>query len=269
MRLPFNGRYLVLGVLVYVIVLVLNFPADRAYAYWKSSDKTSRQYTLAGISGSVWSGKADLGIIKGQSLNDIKWSLRPWTLLLGQVGLSWSFRLPDSAANQGYGRGITSMGLDGSTHFSELEMNLPLVEAAKLAGMSALRPAGSVSLNLQDVEWDGQNLVSAAGRIVWHGAGISLVKPISLGDLAMDLETKGDKINGVISDSGGPLAIEGVLSLKTDGSYQVNGTLGARDDRDLQTALNSMGRPGPDGKVKINYSGTLAKLGLAPGRPRK
>lgn len=266
MRLPFNGRYLILGLMVYIIVLVWNFPADRAYAYWKNSElsqnQASRQISLAGISGSVWSGKANLGIIKGQSLENIEWTLRPWSLLLGKVGLSWYFRLPDSTGNQGYGRGITSLGLDGSTEFSELELNLPLIEAAKLAGMSALRPVGSVSLNLQDVEWDGENLVSAEGRIVWNGAGISLVRPVSLGDLAMDLETEGDKINGVISDSGGPLSIEGVLSLKPDGSYQVNGTLGARNNQDLQNALNSMGRPGPDGKVKISYSGTLAKLGL-------
>lgn len=273
MRLPFNGRYLVLGVLVYLTVLVLNFPAERAYAYWKNSDLSQKnnghQFSLVGISGSVWSGKASLGIIEGQALEEVEWSLRPWSLLLGQFGLSWSFRLPESTGNQGYGRGFTSMAMDGSMNFSELEMDLPLIEAAKLAGMAALRPVGSISVNLQDVEWDGENLASAEGRVVWRGAGISMIKPISLGDLAMDLVTENDKIQGIISDSGGPLAIDGVLTLNTDGTYQVNGSLAARNDAELQNALRSIGRPGPDGKVKVNYSGSLAKLGLAPRRPRK
>lgn len=266
MRLPFNGRYLILGVLAYIVVLILNIPADRAYAHWKSSDLSkninSRQFSLSGISGSVWSGKASFGMVQGQSLQAIEWSLRPWSVLLGQVGLSWSFRLPDSTGTEGYGRGKTAMGLDGSMDFDQLEMNLPLVEAAKLVGMAALRPAGSVSLNLQDVNWNGENLTSVEGRVVWHDAGISMVKPISLGDLSMVLEMEGEQIKGVISDSGGPLSIDGVLKLKADGTYQINGALAARDSPDLQQALRSMGRPGPDGKVNINYSGSLAKLGL-------
>ncbi|WP_455199546.1 type II secretion system protein N [Kaarinaea lacus] len=277
MRLPFDKRYLLLGVLAYIIVLVLNFPAEVAYAHWKNSEaaksKAGRQFSLVGISGSVWSGQAGLGVIQGQSVKDVEWNLRPWSLLLGQVGLGWSFRLPDSTGNQGFGRGITSMGLGGSLTFSELEMNLPLIEAAKLVGMSALRPSGSVNLNLQDVEWDGQSLVSATGRVVWRDAGVSLVRSVSLGDLTMDLETEDNKIKGHISDSGGPLSIDAVLNLSADGAYQVNGTLAARNDpsgdNTLQTTLRSMGRPGPDGKVRIDYSGTLAKLGLAPKRVSK
>lgn len=277
MRLSFDKRYLFLGVLAYIIVLVVNFPADMAYAHWKNSEaaksKAGREFSLVSISGSVWSGQAGLGVIQGQSVKDVEWNLRPWSLLLGQVGLGWSFRLPDSVGNQGFGRGITSMGLGGSLNFSELEMNLPLIEAAKLAGMSALRPSGSISLNLQDVEWDGQSLVSATGRVVWRDAGVSLIKPVSLGDLTMTLETENNEIKGHISDNGGPLSIDAVLNLKADGAYQVNGTLDARNDpsgdNSLKNTLRSMGTPGPDGKVKINYTGTLARLGLTPKRAGK
>lgn len=269
MRLPFDARFLVLGMLVYIIVLILNFPAEQAYAYWKNSDNTSRDFSLVGISGSVWSGRADLGSIQGESLKDIEWSLRPWSLLFGKVGLNWSFHLSGPGGTQGFGRGVTSMGLDGSMDFPRLQAEVPAAMTAKMARMSALRPAGTVNLNLQDVEWNGQNLVSASGRVVWRGAGVSLIKPISLGDLTMVLETEGDKIKGVISDSGGPLSIAGVLSLNADGAYQVNGTLAARNDADLQNALRSLGRPGPDGKVKINYSGSLARLGILPKQSKK
>lgn len=265
MRLPFDGRYLVLGVLVYIIVLVLNFPADRAYAHWKNaelSQQASRHFSLVGISGSVWSGKADLGVIQGQPLEDIHWSLRPWSLLLGQVGLNWSFRLPNSTSDQGFGRGVTNLGLDGSMDFSELEARLPVAMMANIAKMGALNPTGSVSLNLEDVVWDGKILSSATGRIVWHGAGVSLLKPLALGDLSMSLETENEQVKGNIADNGGPLSITGVVTLKADGSYQFNGSLAARNNQDLQNALRSMGRPGPDGKVKVNYSGNLARLGF-------
>lgn len=269
MKLPFNGRYLVLGVLVYVIVLILNFPAERAYAYWKNSASTSRDFSLAGIGGSVWSGSADVGIIQGQSVEDIEWSLRPWSLLLGRVGLSWSFKLSNPGEDRGYGQGITSMGLDGSMNFPRMETRVPAVMIAEMAGMAALKPSGTVSLNLKDVEWDGLNLVSATGRVVWNSAGVSMIKPVSFGDLSMDLETEDNSIKGVISDSGGPLSIEGLLTLGSDGTYQVNGSLSARNDVDIQNALRALGRAGPDGRVKVNYSGKLASLGILPNKPKK
>jgi len=269
MRLPFNGRYLVLGVLIYIIVLILNFPAERAYAYWKNSDKASRSLSLGGISGSVWSGRADFGNIQGQSLENIEWRLRPWSLLLGQVGLSWSVSLSNPGGVKGHGNGVTSMGLDGSIDFSSLEARIPASVTAEMAGMAALRPSGIVTLNLQDVEWNGQNLESAKGQVVWSSAGVSMIQPLLFGDLSMVLETGDDQIKGVLSDSGGPLSIDGVLTLKDNGTYQLNGSVSARNDNNLQNALRAMGRPGPDGKVKINYSGKLASLGLVPSRPRK
>ena len=274
MKLAFNARFIVLGFLIYIIFLVLNFPADRAYAYWKSSDSSSssasRSFVLSGISGSVWSGKANVASIKRARFENVEWSLRPWVLLLGEVGLSWRFRNSDTQGSKAgsYGQGVTSLGLDGSVSFSSLEAQLPASMVASMAKMQALQPSGSVGLNLQNVEWSGQSLVSAEGRIVWRGAGVNLLKPVSLGDLTLTLETRDDEVKGVIADSGGPLSAEGLLTLSEDGKYQFNGAFAARGnasgDKSLENALRSMGRPGADGKVKINYSGNLAKLGLVP-----
>ena len=271
MKLAFNVRFLVLGLLTYIIFLVLTFPAERAYAYWKSSDisssTASRNFALTGISGSVWSGKANAAVIQNTRLDNIEWTLRPWTLLLGQVGLGWRFQLPDSQGSKqaSYGQGVTALGLDGSVDFSSLEAQVPASIVASMAKMKALQPSGTLSLNLQDVEWNGQSLVSAEGRVVWRAAGVNLFTPVSLGDLTLTLETNDVEIKGVIADSGGPLSAEGLFTLEEDGKYQFNGAFSARgDSKELKNALRSMGRPGADGKVKISYSGNLAKLGILP-----
>lgn len=248
---------LVFGLLVYLAALVINFPAERAYLHWKASGNTLPQVALSGFSGSVWSGKADVAVIQGQRLQAVEWSLRPWALLWGQVGLGWRFQLED-----GYGQGETALGLDGSVAFSKLEARLPAKLIASIAKAGVLRPSGSVSLNLEDVLWDGQSLLSANGRIAWFDAGISLFKPIKLGDLSLSLETSDDKVKGVIADNGGPLSIDGLLSLTADGSYQFSGSLAARNNKDLQRALRSMGRPGAGGKIQVSQSGNLAGLGL-------
>jgi len=272
MRLAFNVRFLVLGVLAYIIFLILTFPAEWAYAYWKSTGNSQHmansQLSLSGIRGSVWSGKADAGRMGEQPLESLEWQLRPWSLLLGEVGVSWACQIPDSGG-QGYGRGVTSLGLGGSVSFSDLEVRLPASMAASMARLAALRPSGMISLKLKDVEWDGKSLVSAQGRAVWSGAGVSLLNPMMLGDLALTLTTENDVVRGSISDSGGPLSISGVATLSADGQYQFKGALAARNDKDLENALRSMGQPGPDGKVQVNYSGNLSGVGVLPRSLRR
>jgi len=261
---------LVFGLLAYLVALVLSFPAERAYAHWQSSENAPDGIALSGISGSVWSGKAALAMIQGQPLEKVEWSLRPWSLLFGQVGLNWRFQLPpgnekESQGQGGYGQGSSALGLDGSVAFSTLEARLPAGMIARVAKASALRPTGSVSLNLHDVLWDGQSLRSAEGRIVWNGAGISLLKPILLGDQAIMLETGDDVVKGVLSDGGGPLSLDGLLTLDSDGQYEFSGSLAARNAPDLERVLGSLGRPGADGRITLKRKGSLASLGLTAG----
>jgi len=254
---------LVFGLLVYLVALVLNFPAERAYAHWKASEQSSRTLALSSISGSVWSGKAGVALIQGQTLENIEWNIRPWSLLFGQVGLDWRFQLPaGSEKNGSYAQAKTSLGLDGSIEFSTLEARVPASTIAKLAQAGALRPTGSVSLNLSDVVWDGQNLVSANGRVVWHSAGITLLKPLPFGDQALTLETTDNVIKGVLKDSGGALSLDGIVTLNAEGKYEFNGSLAARNAPNLERALRSLGRPAADGRIKLKQSGTLASLGI-------
>ncbi|NOX91401.1 MAG: type II secretion system protein N [Gammaproteobacteria bacterium] len=261
---------LAFGLLAYLVALMLSFPAERAYSHWQASENASSDIALSGISGSVWSGKAAMAMIQGQPLEKVEWSLRPWSLLLGQVGLSWRFQLPpgnekEGQGQGGYGQGSTALGLDGSVAFSTLEARLPAGMIARIARVDALRPTGSVSLNLHDVLWDGQSLRSAEGRIVWNSAGISLLKPISLGDQAITLETGDDVVKGVLSDGGGPLSLDGLLTLNLEGQYEFSGSLAARNAPDLDSALRSLGRPGTDGRITLKRSGSLVSLGLAEG----
>ncbi len=255
---------LVFGLLVYLVALVITFPADRAYAHWQASEQASPAFRLSNISGSVWSGKAGVAMVQSQPLEHVEWNLRPWTLLFGQVGLSWRFQLPagNEKKVQGYGQGTTALGLDGSVAFSNLEARLPAAMIADIAKAGALRPIGSVSLNLHDVVWDGQSLVTVTGRVVWHGAGISLLKPIALGDQSLTFETADGIVKGVLSDGGGPLSLDGLLTLTPKGQYAFNGSLAARNAPDLERALHSLGRAGVDGRITLKRSGSLAGLGL-------
>ncbi len=263
LRLPLNLRLVVFGLLFYVAFLVLNFPAERAYAYWKGSELARQDVALGGISGTVWSGRANVAAINGARLEALEWSLRPWAMLGGQVALNWRF-----SVGEGFAQGVTELGVDGSVTLPSLEARLPAALLAGLVQVSALRPAGLLSLNVQDLQWDGVSLVSATGRVVWNGAEVSLLKPLPLGDLSLELETTAGEVRGLVGDAGGPLSLDGLLTLDAEGNYQFSGSLAARGNApELKQALRSLGRPGSDGKVAVNYSGSLVQLGLVAPRP--
>lgn len=253
---------LVFGLLIYLVALVITFPAERAYAHLQASEQVPRGFALSGISGSIWSGQAGQALVQGQMLENLQWTLKPWSLLFGQVGVSWRFQLPDEQGQKGYAQGVTELGLDGSVAFSSLEGRLPASLIAGMAQMGALRPTGTVNLNLQDVLWDGKTLRSATGRAVWSGAGVTLFKPLALGDQAISLETADEAVKGMLSDGGGALSLDGLLMVSADGKYDFNGSLAARNAPELQQALRSLGRPGADGRIKLKRAGTLASLGL-------
>jgi hypothetical protein len=257
-----DWRLLAFGLLAYVAFLTLTFPAERAYAYWKQQAGGRAPVALGGISGSVWAGHADQALINGQRLEALHWRLHPWALFAGQVAADWSLKVDD-----GYGRGEAAAGLGGAVSLDSLEARLPLAQLPVKA-LAALRPAGTLSLNLHDVKWDGTALVSASGRVVWNGAGINLFQALEFGDLSLTLETAADEVKGVLADAGGPLQAQGLLSLKPDGSYQFTGSFAARGQApELARALRTLGRMGSDGKVHISQKGTLAALGLVPRRP--
>lgn len=286
MKVSLRFHYLpivVFGLLVYLVALVLTFPAERAYAHWQGSEHANKSIALSGISGSVWSGRAGMALIQGQQLKDVEWSLHPWSLLFGQVGLSWRFQLPAEDGKEvegegggykvntpsggregalGYAQAETALGLDGSVSLEQLEARLPAQWVAAVAKAAVVRPSGVVSVNLKQLRWDGQSLVSAEGRVAWHGAGVNIFKPVALGDLALSLETTDEAVKGVVSDGGGPLSLDGLLTLTPDGKYEFNGSLAARNSPDLENALRSMGRAGADGRVKLKRAGSLASLGL-------
>ncbi len=259
MRLRLNWRYLLIGLLAYVAFLIVQFPADRAYAWWKAGPGAQQKVVLTGLSGSVWQGSARQALIGDQRLQGLEWHFKPWTVLLGKLALDYELRLHD-----GFMRGSVAADPQGAVDVTALEAKLPLAQLS-LPAIAALRPSGMVNLNLRDVDWNGEALLSAQGRVVWTDAGISLLQPLQFGDLALTLETRDDGVVGELSDAGGPLQAEGLLTLKADGSYQFTGRFKAREGAQspLGRALSALGRPGADGKIPVNRTGRLADLGIA------
>ena len=250
-------RYVLFGVLLYAVFLVVTFPADVAYGYWKHYFGKREPVVLTTLSGSIWSGKAGASRIGSQMFDSLQWRFHPLSLFLGKIEVQWEFRV-----EEGYGKGNTGMNLMGKVYMNKVDGLLPMMPIAKLARMDALKPGGALGVNLDSVQLKGQVPTNITGNLTWHTAEVTLLKPMPLGNLSVSFETADDTIKGVLSDDGGPLQVQGLVSLTPAGDYDLNLSLGVRDPKqtDLANALRSLGRPDNSGKYKIKRSGKLSSL---------
>lgn len=252
-------RYILFAFVVYVVFLFMTFPANTVYAYWKETMGEEVPFSASQLDGSIWSGKAIEVRVGTKQVKSVSWQFHPFKLFLGRVELGWEFEVDD-----GYGKGVIGRRLMGDLYLNDVEAWVPMSEISQMANLQALRPAGSLSVNMQQISLNQQSLTAAIGNIEWNSAELTLLSAISLGDLQIRFEPADDGVKGVLSDQGGPLQADGLLTLSNDGKYTFTGVFAARDPQqtDLKNALQSLGRAGADGKHKITRSGELSQLGL-------
>ncbi|WP_455202002.1 type II secretion system protein N [Kaarinaea lacus] len=252
-------KYTFIGLVAYTVFLFTTMPAGFAYSYWKQSfggDKVP--VTLNDIEGSVWSARVEKATIKGQQFNALTWNINVLTLLLGIMEMDVEFKVAD-----GYGKGTVGYSFFGGSYFNNVEAWLPLSEIERLVNLSTFKPGGALDIKMSNVKLDDNVVVSARGDVAWHGAEMTMLKPLVLGDLDIAFEPNEGGVKAVLSDQGGPLKADGILQLNPDKSYEFNGEFGTRgDQKDLHAALTTMGRFNRDGKVKVSLKGNLEQFGF-------
>ncbi len=246
--------YVVLGLLAYVGFLLVSFPAERAFAMLSQQLPNLR---AAGLSGTAWSGQASVLQIQGQNLEKLRWQLKPWSVLFGQLELDIQLDGADVA-------GKASIGLqpDGAIQLTDVDLRLSAAEMSTQFKVP-VDLGGQFIVQLQSAKLMGQKVLSAEGLVRWQRA--ALVSPFAqpLGEFVTQLSTEADgdqiEIRAQVKDEGGPLQLGGVASLKSDGGYNFNGSVSVRDTQQqlLVQGVKAMGRPGSDGRVPLRYSGRL------------
>lgn len=238
--------------------LVITFPAQVGYSYWKQYFGQESAVSVIGLEGSVWSGEASSVTVSGQKFQPLKWSFQPLSLFLGRLAMDWEF-----SVDEGYGKGQAGYDFLGGYYVEDMDAWVPLEKIAPMMNAAALRPSGKLSVKLDNLYSDGNMITSASGNIEWHDAEITLLKKMALGGYHVDVVQDGDIISGVLTDMGGPIEASGDFTLSPEGDYQFDGLLSLRDKdrKDLRQALSSMGRPNREGKYKLSQKGNLNQLG--------
>ena len=250
-------RLILLVGLLYLVFLLVTFPAAQAYVFIKSAAGKELPLQVSGLSGTIWSGQARSVVLSGQLIKTLSWNLHPLAILFGRLEANIDFRDGDTFGRGNVGKSLLSEKI----YLSDFEANLAMEKIIAIAKFP-LDMKGSLGLNLNEFQISNGLLVEADGTIALQDAKTLFPMKMTLGNLKLDLKTENQLVIGTLVDGGGALQVDGLLTLGPDDKFKFTGNFAARDNSDpiLSRNLKLLGKPGRDGKIKVNKSGSVTKF---------
>jgi general secretion pathway protein N len=245
-----RGLLVAAGIAAFLVFLVALVPAT-VLTRWLPPE-----VAVAGLDGTIWSGRASNVSLQGRQLGAASWSCRPWPLLV----LEWSCRFLLQPSG-----GQVSVSLSGDFDADEIEArdltgNLPI---EFLEGI--VTPAGwtgRLDFEVARARIANGTPQDAQGRLFVRG----LKAPGPGGALLGDFElTIGEgavgtgTLTGRLSDLGGPMRVRGTIELKRDRSYFMSGEVapGPGAGPAIFDTLAFLGPPDSTGRRPFTVEGTL------------
>jgi len=231
-----NKTLIIIGVAVFFAGLLIQAPA-RLVTLFLPADSIS----MSGVSGSLWNGSAERINVDGFLLNRTSWNLHVLSLLTGRaaadVATSWS-----NSEISGY----VSASAGGSLNVSELE---GFIDLNTLRGAMDFPVGGMARISVEELavsdNWPEALVADIEVRDLTFPDPINrrniAVGNFSLSFAAPDINAD-DIVEGLLTDAGGPLELNGKVLLTPPNSYSMNADVKARPEasKDLSDGLRMM-----------------------------
>ena len=238
-----------LGVVAYLVFLLAEFPAVYL-THWMSGHVTGLQ--LAGVSGSLFAGQADMVRFGRTDLGTVQWDFDWWAPFTGALG----YRLHAHTEDHDL-QGRVDDGL-GGMQLHDLKGRMPVTALDAWLPLPSNSLHGSLVLDLKQLRFKAGKLQSAQGHLELDDAVISWPTSYTLGSFRMDLSpAEAGGVDATIADVASPLKIQASLDLTPQGQYHIKGVLAARDpgDASARTLLANLGRPDSTGQYPFDFKG--------------
>ena len=247
--------WLALGVGAYLAFALSTFPAGTAVRWF-----VPPPVVFNGVQGTVWSGSAAGGTIGGLPVQDVRWHVRPLTLLTGHVGANVEARLADGFLNTGLTASMSRV------QFNDLRGGTSLATVALILPVRGMRGQASVALSSLEIEngWP----VHILGELKLAALEVAPFIPngrssdtVPLGDYTVTFgEAPARSVAARFIDNGGPLEVAGTLVVSPAREYTFDALIKPRNSasKDLVDGLNIMtADPDSDGRRRLTLTGSL------------
>ena len=201
--------------------------------------------------GTLWQGSCGRLRSNGLSIAGVSWRLHPLALLHAAVSADLSSADPNNGI-----RGSVDATRSCDISVTDLHATLPLAPGS---GLLPQGDSATLALALESAKIHDSHLVQIAGRIDLLQLRISN-PPADLGGYELQFPVSDSAaMTGQLRDLGGPLAVNGQITLQASGNYVVNGTMSPRSppSADLDKALQFLGPADAAGQRPFSLEGTL------------
>lgn len=206
-------RLIFLGLVVFLAVMVVTFPARVAYTWFAPAE-----LQLSGIEGSIWNGSATEGFAAGAYIQNIRWQFKPMALLSGNLAYQTS-------SNPASGSMIAevAVGMSGELMLSDLTGNLPLDLVHPAFQQNGIR--GDISLQFESVVISNGMPSTVVGTVTITDFFVPDLATSTLGDFKADFQTTDGNVVGSVEDVAAVIDVSGTINLNPDRSYTLIGTV--------------------------------------------
>lgn len=247
-------KWVMLAITTYLILIIAYLPAAHVMSYVQTNNP-KLTVAIGEVEGTLWTGKVDKIISQGIVMNNLRWELSPWSLLLGKASIDLNGgKIRES--EQAYVKGNISASLFNLQNISARELKLFLPARSVMAQLPLPVPVtadGRFRVDIEKFEFNSA-CVDLIGQGSWLNGTVSGPSGvINFGNFDANLACEGGQFVIQIQPEN-KLNLDAKVVLSLDGQYKINGRFKPSDDmpREVQQAANFFGAAGTDGFRKIN-----------------
>lgn len=236
------------GLLAFLIGVLALLPARVVYQWFGPEE-----LRLAGISGTVWSGRAAHASVSGWYVRNLEWRTRPWALMLGQAKAQIA-----GEPQAGFFDGTVGIGAGGRLTITAATASVSLASIAGALNQPGL--SGGANLQVERLEIRDGLPVAATGRLVVDSLfAPTIYEAAPIGGYQAEFFTQEDGIAASVEDTDGVLDLAGSLTLTADRSYAFVARLAPKPgiDDGLRNRLRFLGNPDERGQYELRLEGQL------------
>ena len=242
-------KWVVLAFVTYLILLVAYLPAAHVVSYVQKQNP-KLPVSIGTVEGTLWSGRVDRIMTNGVLLNNFRWELSAWALLIGQAKVEVNGgKIRES--DQAYIDGQVSASLFNSQKLSAKNLKVLLPAKAVIAQVPLPVPVtadGRFRIDVESFDFNKScKLLSGTGR--WLKGTVSgPTGVIDFGNYEANLSCEDDKfVVQVLPDN--KLNLDAMVVVGMDGKYDLSGKFkpDASMPREVHMAAQSFGRADAEG----------------------
>lgn len=243
-----------LGLAAALVIALATLPASLAAAQLERVGLAA-----AGFSGSLWQGRAQGLAWRGAPVGDLRWRLRPWSLLGGRAAGALDLTRPDGALSTGF-----SVSFGGEIRLTNLQGDLDVAALATLPLGMPRGWHGRLSGRLEEVVVSGGRPTAIRGTLDMDRLVAPPPRSTSIGSYRVVIPDPAaapapGELTAHVNDKEGPFSFDGRFTLSPDRSFLLEGMLATRGPTPpaLTRSLELLGPADASGRRPLSVSGTL------------